>query len=254
MQTAPRDRYPVVVDGETSLIGTANELAITLDVLQGQRDREVLEQLAPHLAQVVATPSGFVLVSKSLAPEDQIYLVSSIGAHLEAILGEARHLRDVLSILSQSAVEQCILNTLGQRGLRRLIQTAQELAEVLEWIYGERDQALLELIGADHVRRIIRSGAELGAVLNSLEEKGQCQLLEMLGWSRVVELVRDGRDLTYLLRALPAAESTRLMDHFPRERLIELIGDPRSWDYMYRRLEPAEEEQLLNRLGVKRDA
>jgi hypothetical protein len=49
-------RYPVTIDGETASIGTANELAVALDVLQGQYDRAVLEQLGPALAYITGGP------------------------------------------------------------------------------------------------------------------------------------------------------------------------------------------------------
>ncbi len=49
-------RYPVTIDGETASIGTANELAVALDVLRGQYDRAVLEQLGP-----VRMELGFML-------------------------------------------------------------------------------------------------------------------------------------------------------------------------------------------------
>ena len=41
-------RYPVTIDQETVQIGSASELAVALDVLQGQHDRAVLTQLQPH--------------------------------------------------------------------------------------------------------------------------------------------------------------------------------------------------------------
>ncbi len=53
MDLSQVNRYAITIDGETTGIGTANELALALDVLCGQHDRAVLEQLAPHLAEVV---------------------------------------------------------------------------------------------------------------------------------------------------------------------------------------------------------
>jgi hypothetical protein len=35
-------RYPITIDGETASIGSAAELAVALDVLQGQHDHETL--------------------------------------------------------------------------------------------------------------------------------------------------------------------------------------------------------------------
>ncbi len=249
MDLSQVNRYAITIDGETTGIGTANELALALDVLCGQHDRAVLEQLAPHLAEVVGGPAGLMLVLKSLAPQDQLYLIDAIGPKLAGVIQEARHLRDLFATLSVLEVEQRILDTLGTRGLRSLVLTGEELAQVLEWVYGECDQHLIDLIGVDYIRSIIRNAYPLGLVLNSLEEAGQAQLIEKLGWKRVVELVADGRDLAYLLRALPPAQSAALLDHYTREQLVALVGNQHDWAYLYDRLEPAEIDHLLLKLG-----
>ncbi len=247
-------RYPITIEGETALIGTANELALALDVLQGQHDRAVLEQLSPHLAEIIGGPAELMTVLRSLAWPDQICLVESVGPKLAGVIRHARYLRDLFAILSVVEVEQAILQTLGTRGLRALILTAAELAHILEWLYGQCDRQLMELLGADYIGRLIRNGYQLGLVLNSLDETGQVDLIGKLGWPRVVALVTDGRDLAYLLRALPPAQSAQLLAHYSRRQLVELVGNRDDWAYLYGRLEPAEIETLEAKMGVKPNA
>ena len=111
-------RYPVTIGGETTYIGTANELAIALDVLHGQHDRAVLEQLRPHLADIANTPAGFTLVVKSLAPAEQILLIAvlGLGVRMASILREARYLRDLLATMAYVEVEQRLLDPLAKTG------------------------------------------------------------------------------------------------------------------------------------------
>ncbi len=254
MNTLQIPRYPVTIDGDTAQIGTANELVIALDVLHGQRDRAVLEQIRPHLADIIGGPAGFANVMRSLEPADQIYLIDALGARLADILQEPRFLRDLFATMAVVEVEQRLLNVLGTSGLRALIVTAAELGQVLEWIYGQCDRQLIDLLGAIYLRDIIRSGSELGLVLTSLDEAGQLDLIEKLGWQRAVEMIDDGRDLALLLRALPASLSQQLLEHFSREQLVDLIGNKHDWAYLYDRLEPAEAENLLTKLGAKQNA
>ncbi len=254
MNTLQIPRYPVTIGGDTVQIGTANELAIALDVLYGQHDRAVLEQLRPHLADIIGGPAGFANVMKSLEPTDQIYLIDAIGTRLADIIQEPRFLRDLFATLAAVEVEQRLLDTLGTSGLRTLIVTAAELGQVLEWVYGQCDRQLIDLLGAIYLRDIIRNGYELSLVLTSLDEAGQLDLIEKLEWPRVVEMIGDGRDLTFLMRALPASLSRRLLDHFSRAQLVDLIGNKHDWAYLYDRLEPAEAENLLTKLGAKQNA
>ncbi|MBI5032497.1 MAG: hypothetical protein HZB51_18385 [Chloroflexi bacterium] len=238
-------RYPVTIDGETTHIGTANELAIALDVLQGQCDRAILEQLRPHLADIVGGPMGLTNVMRSLETENQIFLIDAIGGKLASVLQQSRYLRDLLAMLAGSQVEQKLIDTLGTDGLRAIIITPEELAEVVEWIYGANDHHLIDLLGADYVRHIIRTGDELSRVLHGLEAAAQADLIEKIGWTHIVELVRDGRDLAYLMRALPASLSAPLLKQFSRSQLVDLIGNKLDWSYLYERLEPSEARDLI---------
>lgn len=254
MTTLPATRFSITIDGERARIGTADELSIALDVLQGARDRDVLTQLRPHLASIITGPAGFLSVMKSLSPDDQVLVIDGLGPALANVLGEVRHLRDLLATLAAPSVERALLLTLGTTGLRSLIGSAAELAQVLEWIYGHNDVELVSLLGDDYVRGIIRSGSDLALVLNALEPAGQADLVQLLGWTRIAALVTSSRDLAYLLRALPAADSLPLIERFSRESLVALIGNARDWQYLYDRLEPAEARAVLRILGASPDA
>jgi len=247
---SPSSHHPLTIDGQTVQIATAAELVVALDVLQGQYDRQVLAQLRPHLAGLMHRPADFLNVMKSLAPEDQVYLIGALGARLAPILKEARFLRDLLATLAEGKVEDALLGALGRDGLRALILTADELAEVLEWVYGETDKELLEALGLDYVRRLCRTAADLGGVLHSLDNSLQEKLVDQLGWEFVLGLVQDGRGLAALLRALPAAVSDRLLGHFSPEQLQAIIGNARDWAYLYQRLEPDEAATLTQILAL----
>lgn len=248
MQALSINRYPITIAGETTHIGTANELSIALDVLQGQSDREALVQLAPHLGEIIAHASGLLAVMRSLSVENQIYLIQAIGPDLVDVMQNAVHLRDILATLFDPGVEAALLSALDSSGLRQLIQTGPELAEVLEWVYGECDELALDLLGDDAIRQLCRHAADLSAILHSLDFSVQARLLERLGWPFVVGLVNGGRDLAYLLRALPPENSAQLLHHFSGQRLRELIGNASEWNYLYQRLEPAEADLLLGLL------
>lgn len=244
-------RFPLTIDNETVQIGTANELALALDVLQGQYDRAALEQLEPHLAGIIGNASGFMLVMRSLAKEDQLFLIQAIGPELATVMQDARHLRDQLAVMAMEDVEEALIQTLGGDGLRWLILTGEELAEVLEWVYGQCDALVLELLGLDTLRKLCRHASDLSAVLYNLDHALQEKLLEQAGWPFIIDLVRDGRDLAGLVRALPPQSSERLLRHFTRQQLVELIGNERDWAYLCQRLEPAEADFLFGLLNIQ---
>ena len=244
-------RYPLSIDGETVSIGTANELAVALDVLQGQYDRESLTQLRPHLGEIIGHASGLMAVLRSLSVDDRIYLIQAVGPDLVEVIQNAAHLRDLLAVVSDQSVEAALLSTLGANGLRRLIMTGAELAEVLEWVYGDEDALLLQLLGEATVRQLCRHACDLSAILKNIDFGLQATLLEQLGWDFVTGLVKDGYDLAGLLRALPPEHSARLLHAFSAAQLVELIGNADEWTYLFQRLESAEAELMLDLFNLR---
>ena len=240
-------RYPIEIEGETALIGTAGELVAALDVLQGQHDRVVLEQLSPHLADILGGPKGLYATLKVLASEDQLFLVEAIGSQLVGVVQTASALRDILATLAESGVEEKLVEVLGGEGLRTLVGTAEELAGILEWVYGASDWLVLELLGEPFLRRIFQNGYELSVVLRALDPARQQQLIEWLGWEDAVALVHDRRDLAHMLRALPAGLSNRLLNHLTKDQLWDIVRDERGFQYLHTYLE-AEEAQYLAKL------
>ncbi len=243
-------RYPLTIDGETVEIGTANELAVALDVLQGQHDRAALEQLRPALADITAGPLGFARLLQSLSADDQIYLIDAIGPRLAEIIQESRRLRDIFAALAVTEVEQKILGTLGGDGLRALVKTAGELSEVLGWLYGQADRQAVELLGTPYLKRLIRTGTDLSVVLEALDARGQRDLLERLGWECTGGLVRSGVELAKVMRVLPAELSGCLIAEMSRDDLVAIIGNPHDWQYLWERLEPEECRMIAEKLGV----
>ena len=243
-------RYRVTIDDETIEIGTAAELAIALDVLNGTRDRALLEQLAPHLAEILGDGAGLILVYKSLTSADQIFATQTLGAQFASVLGSAQTLRDLLALLADATVEQTIIATLGADGLRALIHHASELAQILHWLYGDVDNQVLTLLGADYVRRLVHNGNELSLALDAMHEKGEREFLDMLGQERIRALISDGRDLAYVLRALPPQESIQILQGYSPAQLASLIDNANDWAYLWKRLEPAEAKFVAEKLGV----
>lgn len=252
MKLSEIHRHTVSVEEETASIGTSDELAIALDVLNGRHDREVLEQLAPHLGEIVTDPSGLRSVLKSLSTEDQIFLIDSLAPQLAAIIGEASFLRDLFASLAHTEVELRIIEALSGEGLARLIGTAEELAEVTEWIYDECDEALLRALEPGYLGDLFKNAWELSLALTSLTPQAQEYLLDIVG--SLTHYVRDGRDLAYLLRALSVERSREVIESLVPDDLRRLLGNRSDQRYLWRRLEPAEADLLQERLGVTEDA
>jgi hypothetical protein len=246
-------QYAITIEGETAPIATAAELVVALDVLQGQHDRAVLQQLGPHLAEIIGGPKGLYNTLKVLETEDQLYLIDALGPGLAGVVQRAGALRDILATLAEDRVEERLLATLGTDGLQGLVQSAEDLAGVLEWVYGRSDQLVLQLLGAPFLKGLFQSGYDLSLVLYSLDQGRQRELIDMLGWSEVRSLVHNLRDLAHLLRALPGELSIRLLALFEGDQLWALIRNDHGLRFLRQYLE-VEEVACLDELLEVSDA
>jgi len=240
--------HTIAIDGETAQIATAAELVVALDVLQGNRDREVLEQLRPHLAKIITDARGLHDTLKVLSTEDSLLLIDAIGPAITDVIGRAPALRDLLASIAETEIEEALLRAIGPDGLRSLIGSPDDLAGVLEWVYGQCDELALDLLGAEFLRSLLRTGAELALVLRSLDRARQEDLIEMIGWERVPALVMDERDLAHLMRALSGGLSCELLDLIPDDRLHELVRDERDWAELEPFLDSSEWDYLRARV------
>ncbi|MCE5237488.1 hypothetical protein LLH23_03245 [bacterium] len=242
------NEYRITIEGETATVANAEELVVALDVLQGDHDRAVLEQLRPHLPALVRGPRHLQRLLKVLQPEDQLFLLACVGPVLPEALEDGPALRDLLVILAEERVKEALLTGLGAEALRRLIETPEQLAEVLQWTYGHGDVTVLDLLGPAFLCDLLEDGYALSLALNALETDGQHRLIAMLGWDHVVGLVGSARDLAHLMRALPVELSHRLVAQLPAERVRALVGNARHWRSIEPFLEAAERACLRARL------
>ncbi len=241
----------IVIEGESVEISSTAELVVALDVLQGHHDREVLLQLRPKLTDIVTKPQELFAILRVLNTEDKIFLIDALKTRIVSIVADAGHLRDILATLSESEVEEKLIETLDSEGLQALIHSAEELSEVLHWVYGSCDDLLLQKLGIEYLNHLIQNGYEFSLVLHSLNHDSQEKLIQTLGWDNVVPLVKDRRDLAYLMRALPAKLSTKLLKHFTKDQLWKIIRNDYGWRYLYRYLEYEEAAYLDKLMGVK---
>ncbi len=246
-----KTKYSITIEGETVQISTAADLVVALDVLQGQHDREVLKQLKPHITKIIVNSQGLHSTLRVLIPDDQIYLIEALGTHLVSVVEKIAPLRDILATLEEMKVEVKIMETLGSEGLRYLINSAEGLSEILEWVYEKCDKLVLDLLGTEFLKNLFQSGYELSLVLYSLDYTRQEALIDILSWENVMLLIRNRRDLAHLFRALPVKLSKRLLTYFTKDQLWNIIRDEHGWCYLCNYLEAEEIAYLSKLLGVK---
>lgn len=93
-------KLSVAIDDESAEIGCAEDLAITLDVLNGRRDGALLEQLRPLFKAIAENAADLAILMRSHEKNDQLLLVEHFAGALPDILRNAGRLRKLLAFAS----------------------------------------------------------------------------------------------------------------------------------------------------------
>lgn len=238
----------LTLDDQTVGVRTAAELAVAIEVIGPAKHRKLIDLNGDRFRRVIHTAKDLRAILMLVEPADQSTLLEWLGSTLREIIRSAEDLNGLLATLSDSTVEQRLVELLGSRYLAELIGSAEDLALALEWIYGQGDDLVLKLLGPDHLRRVIRGGYGLSLVLRTLEPAEQQGLLEQLGWDFLVDLRMERDGFCRLMRAIPGALGLELLRRLPDESVVALGRRPADRAELRRFLEPAEYELLLQRL------
>jgi len=239
-----RNSYEIKIGHDSARMETADELVAILDVLQGQHDREVLQQLEADLHLIIRNSKELFKVVSVLHYENPIYLFRGLGMHLAEVMRKGSGLRDLLAFVSEDEAEKVLIETLGSEGIQKLITNAVELAEVLEWVYGSMDLTILNYLTISTIQRIVKGGREMSLILNALDPASQRTLIGELGTLFVEKLIHQTEDFAYLMRALPFDTSKDLVDSMSGEKIRELIRSAEDLRYLNRYLDLNEQEYL----------
>ena len=240
--------FEIKIGHDSALVESADELVAILDVLQGQHDREVLQQLEKDLHLLIRNSKELYKVVSILHFEDQIYLFRILEGQLAEIIGKGSGLRDLLAFISEDEAENALIETLGSAGIQKLITNAVELAEILEWVYGSMDQTILNYLTVASIQKIVKGGREMSLILNALDAASQRKLIDGLGEVFIRKLIHQTEDFAYLMRALPFETSRQLVDSLDGDKIRDLIRSAEDLIYLNRYLDASEQEYLKHKL------
>lgn len=240
--------FKIKIGNECTTIETADELVAVLDVLQGQYDKEVLQQLAPNLHLIIRNSKELLKIVGLLPNEDQIFLFRILGDHLIEIIGSGSSLRDLLAHLLADEVKIRLIQSLKPEGIQKLIRNAKELAEVLEWVYGSQDRTVVNYLSIETIQKLIKGGSDLGLVLRAVEPDFQEYLLKELGHHYLVGVIHQTEDFASLLKVLPFETSKLVIDSLNDAKIKDLIRSADDLAYINRYLDQFKEDYLKHKL------
>lgn len=216
----------ITYDGDTIDIENVQELFIAFDLTPPEVDLDFISQIKHCLNDIIKNDDDFLFIlPKVLGIKGQSKkpLLEAFGENLSNIITEGKTLSRALAILANEKDQEYLLKTLGRDNLQKILDTLEEIAGCLEWLYGKMDKYFLEIISFEHLAKFLNNGENLGIILKYLDEAEEKLLIENLGWDKVLNCIQTTRDLTYVLTGLRTSNERMLIEKMDKEKLHQVI-------------------------------
>ena len=223
--------FSFVLGNKTYQIADELELALVFELLHNETSTSstlhwnIIMQLDEKLLSIITSYSGLQGCLKRLNTKNQFLLLLKIGDILPKIIQTSEHLAFLLAGIPNAEQKNHIIKYIRRRGLAQMVRSVQDIANILEWLFGENEVLLLETFGLQEIKPFIFTAHDMNTLLLYLNLQNKDFLLDSLSLPFVRALVRNARDFTEIFSCLTAAKADEFLRLFPQEQLCMLFGN-----------------------------
>ena len=247
--------YSFILGDKTYFIRDENELALTFELLETVENRETLQwnvimALDEQLLEIIKTYKGLFLCMKHLGFRHRFLLLVKIGDILPHVLEKSEYLGSILAGIPEENDKIRLLKSMRRKGLVHVIQNAENLGNILEWVYGEAEQLVIDTLGKEFLETLFSSGRDIYRVFHFLNDTNKDYLTDMLSMAFIRERVRTMDDFVYIIKALTAEKCEELIVLFSPEELRIIIKSDTAFHSFLKKITYRKEAFLLHYLGL----
>lgn len=245
--------YTLSIDNQTVLVEREEEIALVLELLgkdpkkSTQLQWDVLMKIPDEvLMSLIQTYRGLMACLQPLNEKTQFLFLLKIGDTLANVIGNSSHFANILSSITHEKERMRLIRKVQRKGLNRLVRSADDLATILEWTYGESQEAMLGLLGTERIRELIDSAEAFAQVFRFIIKTKQALLMEELGYEYIFAYCHNGKDLVHLLQSLSAEGSTELLHHLGHNRVLGIVRHDIGLKNILTHLPHSKEQTVIN--------
>lgn len=228
----------ICYDGDCVEIENAEELFVILDITTADADSEILKQIGGKISELVTNDAEFLKIlvtAMGLEGKSKREYLECFGDNLKKIVTTGDTVSRALAIFANEADQEYFLKTLGKESLRECVNSLEDIAGALEWLYGKMDELYMELIGWDFIINHIHNGEGLGKILKYLASREEKILLDHLGWERILQCIQTDNDLVYVLVGLASSNEKSLIEKLEKPKLRQIFPTVKTLEQVCKR-------------------
>jgi len=246
--------FHFILDDKVYHVRNELELALIFELLESTKSAEMLHwnvimSLDEKLLDIIKTYRGLSSCLKHLGYRNRFLLLIKIGDILPTVLGRSEHLGGILASIPEGEGKLRIVKSMRHRGLVQIVENADDLGNVLEWLYGDAELVVLNLLGEEFLRGLFYSGRDIYKVAHFLSEPNKDYFIDLLGISSLRALTGTCDDFLYIIKALTASKTKEYIRLFTPDEIRGLIRSDYTFHAFVKKIAYAKEDELLRYLG-----
>lgn len=246
--------FSFVLGDTTHYVRNEDELALILELLCTTENTDALQwnvimALDEKLLQIIQTYRGLSHCLKYLGFRNRFLLLVKIGDILSDVLVRSEYLGSILAGIPEEKDKIRLIKIIRRKGLVRIIGDANDLGNVLEWVYGDAEKLVIDTLGKEFLRSIFASGRDIYKVFHFLNDENKNYFADLLTIDFLRSLVRTADDFFYTLKALSNTKCQGFIPLFSAMEIRELIKHDAMFHGYLKKITYQKEDFLLKHLG-----
>lgn len=232
------------------LIHNEEELALIIDLIAASDDsftlhRHIIMSLDEKLMDIILTYKGLLLCMKHMEYKNRFLLLIKMGDTLSRVIEKSTHLGSLLASIPEENDKKRIIKSIRYKGLIQIIDTPDDLGNILEWIFGEGEKLVIDILGKEFLQSLFTYGTDIYKVFHFLSDENKNILADLLELSFIKSCVYTPEDFFYVLKALSNEKSEDFIPLFTPEEIRTIIRKDKTLHHFLPKLTQEKENILL---------
>lgn len=242
--------YTFILGSKNYELRNEYELALTLELLAETPNAPVyhwniIMSLDTQLEGLIQTYKGLALCLKHLNHKNRFLLLVKIGDVLPQVIGSSWNFANILARIPEESDKIRLIKQIRKRGLEKMIFTAYDFANMLEWLYGDGQRIALETLGDEYLRRLVVRGEDAYVMLQFLSKEHKTMFIEMVGMEHLRRTIHSPGDFNAIFKGLTDEYSEKLLEELGNDMIEHLFLDNKQFRSTLLRLSSTKEKLLI---------
>lgn len=223
--------YSFILSEKTYSIKDENDLELIFRLFSSSKISSMIHwniimEVDSDLEKIITTYKWLLKCIKYLNEKNAYLLMVKVSDILPNIIKKSTQLWELLAKIPWEENKLRLLSRLRNKWLTKILKTANDLWNIFEWFYWDKQKECIDLIWKDLIREIFLWTNEIVMILNYLNGDNKDYLIDIIWFDGIKNKVKTKENFLVMFNWLSIKKSKLLLKKFERKEIVNFF----SWD------------------------